>query len=399
MDRYWAITDPLAYPVIMTPGRAKKLIALVWACSSIISFPAIIWWRSVSSESDESDNQCNFTDDIGYLVFSSIISFYGPLSVMIYMYYRIYKAAVEQTRSIKAGLKHIETPGLHHQSAVSRTSDTTANPTSSNVQGFAGDSENGPVVLRIHRGGFTSLSAVLEQQQQHQQMLLKTQGKKSRSNNSRLKFWSNGHRKSNYNHCNTSMRNIAEAAATAAVAASAITASSEGNRKQQQHQGEIKKQDNDEIKQQISLSQSINDCSMVNSINCTQLKPSQKHYNQCTDEDEGESETIVTVTRDDEIVQEHDTRKKSKQINSSTSSCTVPIELGTHCSVKSSSSSTTSATSVHASGLKSPVQRIKKNNVSCYSDRSARSNLKTWSMGKKFSKLAKERKAAKTLGK
>lgn len=367
MDRYWAITDPLAYPVIMTPGRAKKLIALVWSCSSIISFPAIIWWRSVSSD-QESDNQCNFTDDIGYLVFSSIISFYGPLSVMIYMYYRIYKAAVEQTRSIKAGLKHIETPGLS-QSAP-RASDTHARTSSSTVQGFAGDGENGPVVLRIHRGGFTSLSAVLEQQQQHQQMVGKSHNRKGRSSNHKS-FWSRANKSTN-DQRETSMRNIAEAAATAAVAASAITAGSDANR------------------QHLHPEQEERD--------------KRKRFNEsttCPPEACASNDTVVASeagggaggrSREGEAV-----AGARGAVTCSTSN--APIELGARCSVKSSSSSTTSATSAHTTGLKSPVQLSEmKKNASSYSDRSARSNLKTWSMGKKFSKLAKERKAAKTLG-
>lgn len=154
MDRYWAITDPLSYPCKLTSKRAKVLIAVVWTCSSLISFPAIIWWRA-TSEADPPEYSCLFTEDIGYLVFSSIISFYGPLTVMIYVYYRIYRAATEQTRAIKLGSKNV--------CMVSRGK-TKEEPISSlNSPGNKGNTggyceENGPVVLRIHRGGFTSLN-------------------------------------------------------------------------------------------------------------------------------------------------------------------------------------------------------------------------------------------------
>lgn len=43
-----------------------------------------------------------------YLIFSSIVSFYGPFFVMIFTYYRVYKAAVEHTRNRKNGLKPLE---------------------------------------------------------------------------------------------------------------------------------------------------------------------------------------------------------------------------------------------------------------------------------------------------
>lgn len=104
LDRYWAITDPFTYPSRMTTNRACFLIALVWICSSVISFPAILWWRATRT-TPIPEFKCPFTQDIPYLVFSSIISFYGPLIVMVFTYYRIYRAAVIQTRSLKQGTK------------------------------------------------------------------------------------------------------------------------------------------------------------------------------------------------------------------------------------------------------------------------------------------------------
>ncbi|CAN8001340.1 unnamed protein product [Ixodes pacificus] len=125
LDRYWAITDPISYPCRMTQAKATTLIAVVWVCSALISFPAIAWWRAVN-KGPPAAFQCAFTDDVGYLVFSSTISFYAPLMVMVFTYYRIYRAAVEQTRNLKLGSKQ--------------------------VQSCNGD-ETTSVTLRIHRGG------------------------------------------------------------------------------------------------------------------------------------------------------------------------------------------------------------------------------------------------------
>ncbi|KAF6217029.1 hypothetical protein GE061_001382 [Apolygus lucorum] len=106
LDRYWAITDPLNYPSRMSGHRACVLIAAIWICASSISFPAIVWWRAVRSDKVPKD-KCPFTDSLGYLIFSSTISFYLPLFVMVFTYYRIYRAAVEQTRSLKLGTKQV----------------------------------------------------------------------------------------------------------------------------------------------------------------------------------------------------------------------------------------------------------------------------------------------------
>ena len=124
LDRYWAITDPIAYPSKMSTGRSFVLMALIWICSAAISFPAILWWRSVVTE-PLPPHVCAFTEDTGYLIFSSLISFYFPVSIILFAYYKIYRAATEQTRSLRTGCKVMSTDGL-----------------------------NGEVMtLRIHRGG------------------------------------------------------------------------------------------------------------------------------------------------------------------------------------------------------------------------------------------------------
>ncbi|XP_021927543.1 dopamine receptor 2-like isoform X2 [Zootermopsis nevadensis] len=123
LDRYWAITDPFTYPSKMSVKRTAVLIAAVWVCSGAISFPAIVWWRAVRTEAVP-EFKCPFTDHLGYLVFSSTISFYLPLFVMVFTYYRIYRAAVIQTRSLKLGTKQVMMASGEHE-----------------------------LTLRIHRGG------------------------------------------------------------------------------------------------------------------------------------------------------------------------------------------------------------------------------------------------------
>lgn len=49
--------------------------------------------------------KCWFTEDSLYLILSSSISFYIPLAVMLYTYFRIFKAAVRQIRGIQMGAK------------------------------------------------------------------------------------------------------------------------------------------------------------------------------------------------------------------------------------------------------------------------------------------------------
>lgn len=127
LDRYWAITDPIAYPSKLSNSKVCILIALVWFCSAGISFPAIAWWRAVTP-SDYSVHECLFTEDSAYLIISSVVSFYVPTFIMMFVYCKIYRAALAQTEGIKSGSKI--------------TSDCPRG-------------NNGEVMtLRIHRGGY-----------------------------------------------------------------------------------------------------------------------------------------------------------------------------------------------------------------------------------------------------
>lgn len=180
LDRYWAITDPFTYPTKMSRRRAYRLIAAVWVCSSVISFPAIIWWRLVRAE-PVPRHTCPFTNSTGYLIFSSTISFYVPLLVMVFTYYKIYTAAVTQTRCQRLGTKVLSsaTSGF---SGCGSGSGMTGGGGGGGGGGCGGRSGNGgwgggrgaggcggdggaagggrmELTLRIHRGGGTTTSA------------------------------------------------------------------------------------------------------------------------------------------------------------------------------------------------------------------------------------------------
>ncbi|XP_046869545.1 dopamine receptor 2 isoform X1 [Drosophila willistoni] len=138
LDRYWAITDPFSYPMRMTVKRAAGLIAAVWICSSAISFPAIVWWRA-ARDGEMPAYKCTFTEHLGYLVFSSTISFYLPLLVMVFTYCRIYRAAVIQTRSLKIGTKQVLMASGELQLTLRiHRGGTTREPTTNTHQGGGG---------------------------------------------------------------------------------------------------------------------------------------------------------------------------------------------------------------------------------------------------------------------
>ncbi|XP_011303415.1 probable G-protein coupled receptor No9 isoform X2 [Fopius arisanus] len=127
LDRYLAVTRPISYPQIMSAKRARLLVAAVWVLSFVICFPPLVGWKDQMSYPSWSDAEperngpfnsttihrhekkcpwkCELTNDRGYVVYSALGSFYIPMLVMMFFYWRIYDAAVSTTKAINQGFR------------------------------------------------------------------------------------------------------------------------------------------------------------------------------------------------------------------------------------------------------------------------------------------------------
>uniref|UniRef100_A0A182VVL1 G-protein coupled receptors family 1 profile domain-containing protein n=1 Tax=Anopheles minimus TaxID=112268 RepID=A0A182VVL1_9DIPT len=126
LDRYVAVTRPVTYPSIMSTRRAKSLIAGLWVLSFVICFPPLVGWKEQKVKENvyyQYGNYtlvsvtpspapplpcpwtCELTNDAGYVVYSALGSFYIPMFVMLFFYWRIYRAAVRTTRAINQGFR------------------------------------------------------------------------------------------------------------------------------------------------------------------------------------------------------------------------------------------------------------------------------------------------------
>ncbi|XP_067406868.1 beta-3 adrenergic receptor [Emydura macquarii macquarii] len=107
VDRYLAITWPLQYEALVTKGRARAVVCLVWAISAFVSFLPIMnhWWRDGADEDAlrcyQNPRCCDFVTNLPYAIFSSSISFYLPLLVMLFVYARVFAVASRQVRLIQ----------------------------------------------------------------------------------------------------------------------------------------------------------------------------------------------------------------------------------------------------------------------------------------------------------
>ncbi|XP_066146279.1 octopamine receptor beta-1R-like [Euwallacea fornicatus] len=123
VDRYYAIVQPLDYPLIMTNARLIIMLMIVWCSPALLSFlPIFVGWYTTSEHlafRKKNPSVCVFIVNRTYSIISSSMSFWVPGMVMIIMYYRIYMEADRQERmlyrsKVAAALlnKHLQINGI-----------------------------------------------------------------------------------------------------------------------------------------------------------------------------------------------------------------------------------------------------------------------------------------------
>lgn len=97
LDRYWAITDPINYAQKRTLKRVLATIAGVWILSGAISSPPLAGWNDWPEELHPG-TPCQLTRRQGYVIYSSLGSFFIPLLLMSLVYLEIFLATRRRLR-------------------------------------------------------------------------------------------------------------------------------------------------------------------------------------------------------------------------------------------------------------------------------------------------------------
>ncbi|XP_007906214.1 beta-2 adrenergic receptor [Callorhinchus milii] len=105
LDRYLAITSPFRYQSLLTKCKARLVVLLVWMVAGLTSFLPIYmrWWRLSDTESLRcyaDPKCCEFLTNREFAIASSIVSFYLPLVVMVFVYGRVFQEARQQLKKI-----------------------------------------------------------------------------------------------------------------------------------------------------------------------------------------------------------------------------------------------------------------------------------------------------------
>ncbi|XP_071387407.1 adrenoceptor beta 3a [Centroberyx affinis] len=106
VDRYIAITRPFRHKVLLNKWRARLIVCLVWIVSALISFVPIMNqdWRAEDDpgamECYKDPACCDFVTNRTFAIISSVVSFYIPLLIMIFVYARVFLIATRQVQLI-----------------------------------------------------------------------------------------------------------------------------------------------------------------------------------------------------------------------------------------------------------------------------------------------------------
>lgn len=101
-DRYLSVTRPLTYRVSRTTKRAALVIALAWVISFLLWAPAILCWQYIVGERTVPEDQCSvqFLSEPVITFGTAIAAFYLPVSVMVGLYWRVYRETERRSRQL-----------------------------------------------------------------------------------------------------------------------------------------------------------------------------------------------------------------------------------------------------------------------------------------------------------
>ncbi|XP_017051759.1 LOW QUALITY PROTEIN: 5-hydroxytryptamine receptor 2B [Drosophila ficusphila] len=88
-DRYWTVTN-IDYNNLRTPRRVFLMIFCVWFAALIVSLAPQFGWKDPDYMKRIEEQHCMVSQDVGYQIFATCCTFYVPLLVILFLYWKIY---------------------------------------------------------------------------------------------------------------------------------------------------------------------------------------------------------------------------------------------------------------------------------------------------------------------
>ncbi|GAB6030550.1 hypothetical protein CHUAL_007415 [Chamberlinius hualienensis] len=161
VDRFWAVTN-VDYIHQRNSKRIGIMILIIWVVAVVVSLLPVIGWKDAGFHERIDQKVCIVSQDIAYQLFATMATFYLPLIVILFLYYRIFQAARKRIRRkvdknaqkaiSKANNRPSEVSSVTTTTAFTMMASSTANTISvvSNVSPEKSSSANGSTSQTSH---------------------------------------------------------------------------------------------------------------------------------------------------------------------------------------------------------------------------------------------------------
>ncbi|CAG0896723.1 unnamed protein product, partial [Cyprideis torosa] len=97
-DRYMAVTN-INYIHSRSTRQVSWMIGMIWLAAAVVSLAPIFGWKDDEFRERVIEfKRCMVSQDIGYQIFATMATFYAPLLVTLFLYYKIFQAARRRIR-------------------------------------------------------------------------------------------------------------------------------------------------------------------------------------------------------------------------------------------------------------------------------------------------------------
>ncbi|XP_028446212.1 trace amine-associated receptor 13c-like [Perca flavescens] len=102
VDRYVAICDPLCYLTKVTQNRVKVCVCLCWACSVFYNVVILMDFLKHPDRYNSCYGECVVVINFVTGAVDVMLTFVGPIAVIIVLYMRVFVVAVSQARAMRS---------------------------------------------------------------------------------------------------------------------------------------------------------------------------------------------------------------------------------------------------------------------------------------------------------